>query len=104
MLNVSASANAYLDCNATTPTLPVAAAAALQAMQTLYGNPSSSHLVGLQAKAILESTRRLAAEAVGAAEDRIIFTSGATEAIQTAVFSALQAARERGLGAGTTVL
>jgi cysteine sulfinate desulfinase/cysteine desulfurase-like protein/glyoxylase-like metal-dependent hydrolase (beta-lactamase superfamily II)/rhodanese-related sulfurtransferase len=104
MLNVNASNNAYLDCNATTPTLPVAAAAALKAMQTLYGNPSSSHLVGLQAKAILESTRRLAADAVGAAQDRIIFTSGATEAIQTAVFSALQAARERGLGAETTVL
>lgn len=96
--------HAYLDCNATTPTLPVAAHAALQAMQTLYGNPSSSHLVGLQAKAILETTRRTAATVVGVNPDRIIFTSGATEAIQTAVFSALHSARERGLGAGTKVL
>lgn len=104
MIKAAAMTHVYLDCNATTPTLPVAAKAALQAMQTLYGNPSSSHLVGLQAKAILETTRKLAADAVGAAQDRIIFTSGATEAIQTAVLSALQSARERGLGAGTTVL
>lgn len=81
---------AYFDCNATTPVLPAASQAALRAMETLYGNPSSTHLVGLQAKNILESTRTLASQAVGADSSEIIFTSGATEAIQTAIFSALQ--------------
>lgn len=81
---------AYFDCNATTPVLPLAAKAALDAMESLYGNPSSSHLVGLQAKHLLESTRRLAAQVLSSDPKQVIFTSGATEAIQTAVFSALQ--------------
>ncbi len=85
---------AYFDCNATTPTLPVAAQAALEAMNTLFGNPSSAHLVGMQAKHILESTRKLAAQAVGAKPEQIVFTSGATEAIQTAIFSVLTSAKQ----------
>jgi cysteine desulfurase len=89
----------YLDCNATTPVLPEAAEAAQEAMRTLFGNPSSSHLVGIQAKYILESTRRLAAHAVGAKTEQIIFTSGATEAIQTAVFSVLQSLKDHKRGA-----
>ena len=89
---------AYFDCNATTPTLPLAAQAALEAMNTLYGNPSSDHVVGLQAKHILESSRRLAAQAVGATVAQIIFTSGATEAIQTAVFSVLNTVKHQPLG------
>jgi cysteine sulfinate desulfinase/cysteine desulfurase-like protein/glyoxylase-like metal-dependent hydrolase (beta-lactamase superfamily II)/rhodanese-related sulfurtransferase len=85
------STKAYFDCNATTPTLGVSADAALLAMRTLYGNPSSAHLVGIQARGILESARRSAGAAAGCAPASIIFTSGATEAIQTAVFSALRA-------------
>jgi cysteine desulfurase len=90
MRNSFLSTRAYFDCNATTPVLPSAADAAMEAMRTLYGNPSSSHLVGLQAKHILESTRKTAAQVIGADPEQVIFTSGATEAIQTAVFSALQ--------------
>lgn len=85
----------YFDCNATTPTLPRAAQAAMEVMEILYGNPSSSHLAGLKAKHILETTRDTVAEKIGAGKkDQIIFTSGATEAIQTAVFSCLQALPE----------
>jgi cysteine desulfurase len=80
----------YLDCNATTPVFKDAARAALEAMQRLYGNPSSTHQKGVQAKAILESTRKVTATLIGAQPEEIIFTSGATEGIQTAVFSALQ--------------
>ena len=47
----------YFDCNATTPVLPIAAETALETMRSLYGNPSSSHLTGLQAKALLERSR-----------------------------------------------
>ena len=79
----------YLDANATTQVLPQAASAALSTMETLFGNPSSSHISGLQAKQIVDKTRQQAKRIVGAAEGKIIFTSGATEGIQTAILSAL---------------
>lgn len=79
----------YLDANATTKVLPQAAAAALSTMETLFGNPSSSHVTGLQAKQIIDETRQQAKNAVGAGNGKIIFTSGATEGIQTAILSAL---------------
>ncbi len=86
----------YLDANATTPVLHVAAEEARDAMEDLYGNPSSSHITGLRARYILESTRELARAVLGATTGRIVFTSGATEAIETGIFSALcQRKKER---------
>jgi len=79
----------YLDANATTQVLPQAASAALSTMETLFGNPSSSHITGLQAKQIVDKTRQQAKSIIGADEGKIIFTSGATEGIQTAILSAL---------------
>src|ERR1700758_1464229 len=76
----------YLDANATTPVLPQARQAALAAMAEDYGNPSSIHSTGLGARA-----RRV----LGAPTGRLLFTSGATEGIQTAVLSALVALRDR---------
>ncbi|WP_281555945.1 aminotransferase class V-fold PLP-dependent enzyme [Thalassomonas sp. RHCl1] len=84
----------YLDNNATTPVLPQAAAAASHAMQLCYGNPSSSHITGIKAKYILETTRNLVRKVIGAPSGEITFTSGATEGIQTAIISALNASRE----------
>ena len=84
----------YFDCNATTPTLSIAADAALDTMKSFFGNPSSTHTSGLQAKMILESTRQKAATAIGALASEITFTSGATEGIQTAIFSAMQSEAE----------
>ena len=51
----------YLDGNATTAVLPAAIAAAADAMGQRYGNPSSSHGTGLQAKVLLDQTRACAA-------------------------------------------
>jgi cysteine desulfurase len=85
----------YLDTNATSPVLPAAAAAAMAAMQDGFGNPSSSHATGLRARALRESVRASAARVVGAGDGRLMFNSGATEGIQTAVLSALCAVRER---------
>jgi cysteine sulfinate desulfinase/cysteine desulfurase-like protein/glyoxylase-like metal-dependent hydrolase (beta-lactamase superfamily II)/rhodanese-related sulfurtransferase len=79
----------YLDANATTQVLPQAAKAALLTMETLFGNPSSSHVTGLQAKQIIEETRQQAKNIIGAGDGKVIFTSGATEGIQTAILSAL---------------
>ncbi|MEM9411000.1 MAG: aminotransferase class V-fold PLP-dependent enzyme [Planctomycetota bacterium] len=84
----------YLDANATTRVLPEAAEAARDVMEQLFGNPSSSHIAGLRARKILESTRELARQVLGAKEGEVIFTSGATEAIQMAVLSAICHAKE----------
>lgn len=85
----------YLDANATSPVLPAAAAAAMTAMQECFGNPSSSHATGLRARALREGVRACARRVVGAPSGRLMFNSGATEGIQTAVLSALCAVRER---------
>jgi cysteine desulfurase len=85
----------YLDGNATSPVLPAAIAAAVHAMQVCYGNPSSSHTTGLQARALLDSARARARRVIGAGGGHVMFNSGATEGIQTAVLSALCAVRAR---------
>jgi cysteine desulfurase len=68
-----------MDCNASVPIRPEAAAAAVAALQ-LGGNPSSVHGFGRAARRILEDAREQVAGAIGAAAREIIFTSGATEA------------------------
>lgn len=85
----------YLDANATSAVLPAAIAAAAHAMEHGYGNPSSTHASGLRAKALLDGVRRRAARLLGTGEGRLMFNSGATEGIQTAVLSVLCALRER---------
>jgi cysteine desulfurase len=76
----------YLDNNASTPMLP----AVWQAMQPfvteIAGNPASSHHAGRQARRALESARELTAAGLGADPDEVIFTSGATEANNLAIF------------------
>src|SRR3954464_7819246 len=85
----------YLDANATTPVLAQARAAALAVMADDYGNPSSIHSTGLRARSLIDDVRARARRVIGAAGGRLLFTSGATEGIQTAVLSALVALRER---------
>ncbi|WP_215406044.1 aminotransferase class V-fold PLP-dependent enzyme [Janthinobacterium sp. JC611] len=85
----------YLDSNATTCVLPAAVAAARQAMEQGYGNPSSTHATGLQAKAMMDGVRQRASRLLGVGDGRLMFNSGATEGIQTAVLSALCALRQR---------
>ncbi|NRD72335.1 aminotransferase class V-fold PLP-dependent enzyme [Shewanella sp. VB17] len=85
----------YLDANATTPVLPQAAQAAMDAMQNLFGNPSSSHITGLKAKNLMEQTRQRAKALLGAENGKLIFTSGATEGIQTGIWSGLIKAKSQ---------
>ncbi len=75
--------------------MPQAVDAATQAMAELFGNPSSSHSKGLQAKAILNRARFYAAKVIGAKFEEVVFTSGATESIQTAILSALCDVKQR---------
>ncbi|MBM2293828.1 cysteine desulfurase [Sulfitobacter pseudonitzschiae] len=69
----------YLDHNATSPLRAEARAAMIAAMDVV-GNPSSVHAEGRAAKSLMERARADVAEALGAAEADIVFTSGATEA------------------------
>jgi cysteine sulfinate desulfinase/cysteine desulfurase-like protein/rhodanese-related sulfurtransferase len=88
----------YLDSNATNPVLATALDAARQVMEQDFGNPSSTHAAGLRAKAVLEAVRMKAARVLGTGDGRLMFNSGATEGIHTAVLSALVALRERRAG------
>ena len=85
----------YLDANATTPVLARARAAALAAMADDFGNPSSLHSSGLKARALVDAVRAQARRVLGAPAGQLLFVSGATEGIQTAVLSALHALRQR---------
>jgi cysteine sulfinate desulfinase/cysteine desulfurase-like protein/rhodanese-related sulfurtransferase len=97
----------YLDANATSPVLPAALQAAHDALSACFGNPSSSHAAGLRARALLDDARSRARRVLGAPSGRLLFTSGATEGIQTAVISSLCAVRARraaGLPCGDLLL
>ena len=72
-------ARAYLDWNATAPLRPEARAAMIGAFD-VFGNPSSVHSEGREARALVERARSKVAELVGAKNSEIVFTSGATEA------------------------
>jgi cysteine desulfurase len=74
---------AYLDHNATTPMRPAAVEAMIHALANLNGNPSSVHKEGRLSRAALDSTRKTLALAVGTDAKNVIFTSGATEALNT---------------------
>ncbi|XP_062597312.1 selenocysteine lyase-like isoform X1 [Saccostrea cucullata] len=72
-------ASLYLDNNATTPLEPEVVNAIASALTKAWGNPSSSHTQGIEAKTIIEESRQNVAEMLGAKSSDIIFTSGGTE-------------------------
>jgi cysteine desulfurase len=79
----------YLDHNATTPVLSEVLEAMIPWLSTKWGNPSSIHAPGRLARRAVEEARAKVAALVGAASDQIVFTSGATEANNSAIHSAL---------------
>jgi cysteine desulfurase len=70
----------YLDHAATTPTRPEVLDAMLPFFADSFGNPSSIHSYGRDAKGVVEEARTRIAELIGARSEEIIFTSGGTEA------------------------
>ncbi|MCS7279037.1 MAG: cysteine desulfurase [Thermodesulfobacteriaceae bacterium] len=70
----------YLDYNATTPCLPEVVSALESFSLRNFGNPSSSHFLGREAKRYLEDFRKVVAELLEAEPEEIVFTSGGTEA------------------------
>ena len=69
----------YLDNAATTAVLPEAAEAAMRAMRTCFGNPSSLHKMGIDASHLLENSRKTVACALGCLPEETYFTSCGTE-------------------------
>lgn len=86
----------YLDNSATTAVCKAAADKALYMMTDNYGNPSSLHKMGIRAEEEVEKSREIIARSLSVDSREIIFTSGGTEANNTAVFGAAQALRRRG--------
>jgi cysteine desulfurase len=81
----------YLDFNSTAPQLPEVTAAMREAEAARYANPASQHTEGRRAHAALENSREEIARLLGAdltdrLPDRLIFTSGGTEANNLALF------------------
>lgn len=73
----------YLDNNSTTPLLPEVAEAMARAPS---GNPASAHRIGAAARLALDTARGTIAECLGCHPDEVVFTSGATEANNLALF------------------
>lgn len=82
----------YFDHNATTPVAPMVLDALSAGWAEVYGNASSIHYFGQQAKERLETARRRVAALLGAGEKEIVFTSGGTEADNLAILGAVRAA------------
>lgn len=81
----------YLDNNATTRPAPEVVEALLPWLREQYGNPSSGHLLGLQAEGALVQARAQVASLLGAQPAEIVFTSGGTEALNHALRGAAEA-------------
>ena len=79
----------YLDNNATTPLDERALEAMLPYLRENFGNPSSAHAHGWTAEAAVELAREELAGSIGASPEEVVFTSGATESDNTALYGML---------------
>src|SRR5680860_69406 len=86
----------YLDHSATTPVDQEVAAIMMTYYTEKYGNPSSVHGFGREAKQGLEEARRQVAALIGATPQEVIFTSGGTESDNLAILGTAQAMRKKG--------
>lgn len=86
----------YLDHNATTPVHPEVLEAMLPYFKDKFGNPSSIHGFGQEAKAALEQSREKVAQLLGASSNEIFFTCGGTESDNLAVKGTAFANRKKG--------
>src|SRR5919106_5164337 len=86
----------YLDHNATTPVDSAAADAMMRTLHDLFGNASSVHYYGQQAKAALDDARTAVGALIGAEPSEVVFTSGGTEADNFALRGAAEALEPTG--------
>lgn len=94
--------NIYLDHAATSSTHPEVVRAMLPYFEETFGNPSSIHYFGREARRALDESREYIANAIGASFEEIIFTSGGTEADNLAIIGYAFANVEKGKHVITT--
>ncbi len=92
----------YLDNAATTKPCQAAVDAMVDAMTVHWGNPSALHRQGMEADKLLQQARKQVATALGAAPDRVFFTSGGTEADNWAIYGTVSTRGKRGKHIVTT--
>ena len=86
----------YLDYNATTPLCEPARTAMLPFLGEKFGNPSSVHAAGREARAAIDDARDRLADLLGAKAHELIFTSGGTEANNLAILGLARSRTARG--------
>lgn len=86
----------YIDNSATTKQYPQVTETMTKYMEEYFGNPSSMYQLGLDSEKAVKHARKQVEEAMGAGNGTLIFTSGGTEADNTAIFGAARALRRRG--------
>ncbi len=80
----------FLDNAATTPLDPEVAARMMEVMTSHYGNPSSIHAEGRQARSLIEKARKTVADTLNCSIGEVFFTSGGTEANNMALKNAVR--------------
>ena len=86
----------YLDYNATTPLCDQSREAMLPYLDRHFGNPSSVHAAGREARAAIDDSRDKLAQLLGAKSHELIFTSGGTESCNLAVLGLARCPTSRG--------
>jgi len=86
----------YFDYNATTPLAPSVADAVAAATRDLFGNASSVHYFGQQAKSALDDARSATAALIGAEASEVVFTAGGTESDNFAIRGAAETLEQTG--------
>jgi len=86
----------YLDHNATTPLLPAVLDRMTAVLREQFGNPSSVHHFGQQAKSVIDEARTDVADLIGAEPSEVLFTSGGTEADNIAIRGTAEALEATG--------
>jgi len=91
----------YFDYNATSPLAPEVADAVGSALREVFGNASSVHHFGQQAKALLDEARSAVADLIGGDPSELVFTSGGTEADNFAIRGAAAVFEAQGPSLGS---
>jgi cysteine desulfurase len=94
----------YVDHAATSPMHPKVIDAMIHEMNETFGNPSSIHFFGRQARQKIDESRRICAESIGAKVNEIIFTSGGTESDNLALRGVAFSNKEKGKHIITTMI
>jgi len=86
----------YLDYNATTPLDPQVREAMLRILSRVWGNPSSVHHVGREARSLLDDARERVAKVLGSKPSEVVFTSGGTESANLAILGTARHLKSKG--------